>query len=159
MSSQPPVLSSQLCFEVYATNLAFGRAYKPLLDPLGLTYLQYLVLMVLWEQDGISLGQIGRMLDLESNTLTPLLKRMEAQGMLRRSRDPADERRVQAVLTPAGSDLRHRAADVVACAREAAGISPDEVDQLRTTMRRLRRNLQQTAAARGGGGAAPGGDG
>ena len=95
-------LDHQLCFALYAASLAMTKAYKPLLAPLGITYPQYLVLLVLWEGDGITVSQLGDRLTLDSGTLTPLLKRLDAQGLLQRQRDAADERRVLLHLTPAG---------------------------------------------------------
>src|ERR1700747_3065925 len=95
------MLSNQLCFAVYSTAHAFNRVYKPLLDSLGLTYPQYLVMLTLWERDRVTVTAIGEQLFLDSGTLTPLLKRLEAAGLLRRSRDRADERQVLVTLTPA----------------------------------------------------------
>jgi MarR family transcriptional regulator, organic hydroperoxide resistance regulator len=102
-------LDDQFCFAVYSTAHALNRAYKPLLDRLGVTYPQYLVLLALWGADGRSVGSLGEQLMLESSTLTPLLKRMEAAGLLRRERNPADERQVTVRLTPKGRKLRDRA--------------------------------------------------
>src|ERR1700751_3159022 len=92
-------LDEFLCFEVYSANHAFNRVYQPLLDKLRLTYPQYLVMVLLWERDGQTVGELGARLSLESNTLTPLLKRLEALGHVKRSRDPADERQVRVQLT------------------------------------------------------------
>ena len=100
------LLDNQLCFTVYAAAHAFTAAYKPLLEPFGLTYPQYLVLLVLWEQDGVSLKEIGRRLQLDAGTLTPLLKRLEAGGYVRRQRDPGNERQLRLELTKAGRSLR-----------------------------------------------------
>jgi DNA-binding MarR family transcriptional regulator len=102
-------LDRQLCFSVYAAAHAFTAAYKPLLEPLGLTYPQYLVMLALWEEDGQSLKQIATRLRLDSGTVTPLLKRLERDGLLRRRRDPADERLLRVELTDAGHALRRRA--------------------------------------------------
>ncbi|MEL6063799.1 MULTISPECIES: MarR family winged helix-turn-helix transcriptional regulator [unclassified Methylobacterium] len=110
-------LDNQLCFAVYAAAHAFGRAYRALLGRYELTYPQYLVLLVLWEQDGLSVKEIGNRLFLDSGTLTPLLKRLEASGRVRRARDRVDERQVSIFLTPAGAKLR----DVLACIPEEAG--------------------------------------
>jgi DNA-binding MarR family transcriptional regulator len=107
-----PTLDDQLCFALYSTAHAVTRAYKPLLDEYGLTYPQYLVLLVLWEQDGMSVKEIGERLFLDSGTLTPLLKRMEAAGFVRRSRDPADERQLRVGLTAKAQDLRSKARDI-----------------------------------------------
>ena len=110
-------LDNQLCFAVYAAAHAFGRAYRNLLGRHELTYPQYLVLLVLWEQDGLSVKEIGNRLFLDSGTLTPLLKRLEASGRVRRARDRADERQVSIFLTPAGAKLR----DLLACIPDEAG--------------------------------------
>ncbi len=99
-----------ICFALYSAGHAFTRLYKPLLDPMGLTYPQYLVMAVLWEKDGRTVGEIGEKLLLESSTLTPLLKRLEAAGMVRRTRDQVDERVVRIQLTPKGAALKQKAA-------------------------------------------------
>ena len=110
-------LDNQLCFAVYAAAHAFGRAYRTLLGRHELTYPQYLVLLVLWEQDGLSVKEIGNRLFLDSGTLTPLLKRLEASGRVRRARDRVDGRQVSIFLTPAGEKLR----DILACIPDEAG--------------------------------------
>ncbi|CAO4154080.1 MarR family transcriptional regulator [Methylorubrum extorquens] len=102
-------LDQQLCFSVYAAAHAFTAAYKPLLEPLGLTYPQYLVMLALWEEDGQSVKRIATRLRLDSGTVTPLLKRLERDGLLRRGRDPADERHLPVELTDAGHALRRKA--------------------------------------------------
>ncbi len=99
-------LDNQLCFSFYAASRAITRAYRPILEPYGLTYPQYLVLLILWEQDGQSVNQIGRRLYLDSGTLTPLLKRMEGAGFVERERMKSDERQVVIRLGPRGRDLR-----------------------------------------------------
>lgn len=101
-----PKLADFLCFSVYSANLAFGRAYKPILDPLGLTYTQFIALVALWEEDDQTVSQLGERLFLESNTLTPILKKLESLGYLRRRRDSDDERVVRVSLTDAGRRLR-----------------------------------------------------
>ena len=105
----PLLLGNQICFAVYSTAHAFNRVYKPLLDKLGLTYPQYLVMMVLWERDGVPVKDIGEKLFLDSGTLTPLLKRMEAAELIRRTRSTEDERQVLIALTPKGQALREKA--------------------------------------------------
>lgn len=135
-------LSALLCFDIYATNLAFGRAYKPLLDPLGLTYPQYLVLVTLWTQDDQSVGQIGASLGLESSTLTPLIKRLEAAGLVHRTRDAEDERRVRVTLTAEGMALHTRARAVPAGLAASVGIPQREINDLRDALARLRQALQ-----------------
>src|SRR5690242_19326081 len=102
----PSRLGSMLCFTVYSTAHAFNRAYKPLLDALGLTYPQYLAMFALWECDNLSVKELGDLLRLDSGTLTPLLKRLEAMGLVRRARDPDDERSVRISLTPAGVEMQ-----------------------------------------------------
>ncbi|GAA3272557.1 hypothetical protein GCM10020258_48860 [Sphingomonas yabuuchiae] len=101
--SAPWPLDEQLCFTVYAANMAIQRSYKPMLDQLGLTYPQYLALHVLWEEDGRTIGAIAHRLSLESSTVTPLVKRLEVAGLLVRERDPQDERQVRVSLTPPGA--------------------------------------------------------
>ena len=105
-------LDRQLCFALYGAANRVTRLYRPLLDALGLTYPQYLAMLVLWEDSPRTVGALGEALDLESSTLTPLLKRMEAQGLVARARDPEDERRVIVTLTEAGAALREQAKSV-----------------------------------------------
>jgi DNA-binding MarR family transcriptional regulator len=107
-------LDNQLCFLFHRISRELTAAYRPLLADLGLTYPQYLVMLVLWEDDGLSVGEIGERLTLDSGTLSPLLRRLEAAGLVHRVRDEGDERRVGVHLTPAGRDLEARAADVPA---------------------------------------------
>lgn len=110
--NDPLKLDRQLCFPLYAATNLLVRAYRPLLEPLGLTYSQYLVMLVLWERDTASVGDLARCLFLDSGTLTPLLKRMEKAGFIARRRDSEDERRVLIELTAHGSGLRKKAQDV-----------------------------------------------
>jgi DNA-binding MarR family transcriptional regulator len=105
-------LSNLLCFAVYSANHAFNRLYKPILDELGLTYPQYVTMVTLWREDGLTVGQIGERILLETNTVTPLLKRMEAAGLVRRTRCKADERQVLVHLTDKGKALRERARSI-----------------------------------------------
>lgn len=135
-------LDTMLCFDVYAANLAFGRFYQPLLEPLGLTYPQYIALRALWARDGMSVGEIGAALGLESSTLTPLIKRLEGAGLVSRARDPQDERRVRVHLTGAGRALQDRAACVPLAAAEQVGMSREEAAMLRALLRRLRGALE-----------------
>ena len=131
-------LSNFLCFAIYSANLAFGRAYKPMLDALGLTYTQYIALVALGEQDGQTVKALGEKLFLESNTLTPILKKLEAVGYLQRQRDPVDERQVRVSLTPAGRQLLEKAlGDSLV---EATGLG-DEFPIVQKTVARLRDNL------------------
>jgi DNA-binding MarR family transcriptional regulator len=110
-----------LCFSVYSANHALTRLYRPLLAPLGLTYPQYLVLVALWENDAQKVGDLGKRLDLETNTLTPLLKRMESAGYLTRRRNPEDERSLIVTLTDKGQALRAEARHISTCVIEAMG--------------------------------------
>lgn len=105
-------LSNQVCFPIYATSRMITKAYKPHLDALGLTYPQYLVMLVLWEEDCLTVNQICKKLYLNTNTLTPLLKRMEKQGLISRTRSTVDERSVTIALTQKGIDLKERAREV-----------------------------------------------
>jgi DNA-binding MarR family transcriptional regulator len=132
------LLDRQLCFALYSASLATTRLYKPLLEPLGLTYPQYLVLMVLWQRDGMSVGELGERLYLDSGTLTPLLKRMEAAGWLHRERAADDERRVVVTLSPEGRALRRRALDVPRRLAAATGCSNDELASLTQRLQQLR---------------------
>lgn len=134
-------LDQQLCFALYSASLAMTKAYKPMLTPLGLTYPQYLVMLLLWEQDERTVNELGQLLHLDSGTLTPLLKRMESQGLLTRRRDTEDERRVRVVLSQAGRELRHSAASVpvnMACQLQLNG---QEIGQLRAQLQALRARL------------------
>src|SRR5512138_3124386 len=108
-------LDHQLCFALYSASLAMTKFYKPLLDPLGLTYPQYLVMLVLWEADGVTVSQLGERLSLDSGTLTPLLKRLQAQGLVQRLRDASDERRVLLQLTARGRALKAKALTIPEC--------------------------------------------
>ena len=137
-------LDRQLCFATYTVSQAFTRVYKPQLDQLGLTYPQYLVMLVLWEQDGVTVKQIGERLDLDSGTLTPLLKRLETSGFLRRTRDPQDERQVRITLTAAGRDVKARAAAARRAVGCATGRTPEQIQALRDELMRLRDALNET---------------
>ena len=130
-------LDDQLCFALYAASRAVTAAYQPLLAPLGLTYPQYLVMLVLWEEDGPSIKHLGARLHLDSGTLTPLLKRLEAQGLVRRARDAGDERLVRIHLTPAGKKLERRAADVPRQLACRSGLSLAHTARLREELRQL----------------------
>jgi DNA-binding MarR family transcriptional regulator len=124
-------LANQLCFALYDASRAVIRAYGPLLAELGLTYPQYLTLLVLWEADGaLAVSEIGARLHLDSGTLTPLLKRLAALGLVTRTRDPADERRVLIALTEAGTRLRERAATIPARITPCLGLELDEARAL-----------------------------
>ncbi len=140
-------LDHQLCFALYSSSLAMTKLYKPLLDPLGLTYPQYLAMLVLWEGDGITVSELGQRLLLDSGTLTPLLKRLEASGMIERQRDSADERRVLLHLTPAGRALKARAAKVPPQVLCASGCSLDELAALTRRLKQLRGQIQSFPSA------------
>ena len=143
-SAQPHpalLLDNQLCFALYSTSLAMTKLYKPLLEALGLTYPQYLVMLVLWEQDDVSVSALGERLFLDSGTLTPLLKRMEAAGLLLRARSPDDERRVQISLTLAGRALQVRAAEVPACLVSATRLPLPDLMELTSKVQALRGQL------------------
>lgn len=137
-------LSDYLCFAVYSANLAIGRAYRPVLDVLGLTYPQYIALIALWEQDGQTVTGLGEKLFLESNTLTPLLKKMEAAGYLRRERGQADERQVLVSLTPEGRALRERGLSMNLV--DACGLEPASFAPLQQAIVRLRNKLVAASA-------------
>lgn len=135
------LLDNQLCFALYSASLAMTKLYKPLLDALGLTYPQYLVMLVLWEHDDITVSALGERLSLDSGTLTPLLKRMEAAGWLVRQRSAEDERRVQVSLTPAGHELRTRAATVPGCVVAQTGCKLPELMALTQQLQQLRTRM------------------
>ena len=137
-------LDRQLCFALYSTSLAMTKLYKPLLDPLGLTYPQYLVMLVLWEGDSITVSQLGDRVALDSGTLTPLLKRLEASDMVRRLRDTADERRVLLHLTPAGRALKAKALTVPESVACASGCALDELASLTARLKTLRDQIIDT---------------
>ena len=139
-------LESQLCFALYSNSLAMTKLYKPLLEPLGLTYPQYLALLVLWDQDGIAVGSLGERLFLDSGTLTPLLKRLEAAGLVRRERSVDDERRVLVHLTDDGRALRNRARGIPRELAGATGCSAEEVAGLTVRLQRLRTRLLAAVA-------------
>src|SRR6476646_3938439 len=138
LPTEPLALDSQLCFALYSTSLAMTKLYKPLLDELGLTYPQYLAMLALWEEDGLSVSQLGERLRLDSGTLTPLLKRLEALGFLARIRSVEDERRVHVTLTAAGRRLRARAEKIPACILQASQCSVSELVQLTRQVQALR---------------------
>ena len=140
-ADQALLLDNQLCFALYSASLAMTKLYKPLLDELGLTYPQYLVMLALWERDGVMVSDLGQRLHLDSGTLTPLLKRLEATGLVSRLRDAADERRVLVPLTAAGRRLKTRAAKVPACILAASQCSIPELVQLTRQVQGLRERL------------------
>ena len=139
--AQAPQLDQQLCFALYSTSLAMTRVYKPLLSALGITYPQYLALLVLWEDDGLSVGELGKRLFLDSGTLTPLLKRLESLTLVSRLRAVDDERRVRITLTPAGRALRAKAAQIPGCILSATQCSVAELALLTQQVQALRQRL------------------
>ncbi|HSX65123.1 MAG TPA: MarR family transcriptional regulator [Pseudoxanthomonas sp.] len=146
--TQPPTnlpmqLDGQLCFALYSANLALNKVYRKLLAPLDLTYPQYLVMLVLWQQDQLTVSDIGERLFLDSATLTPLLKRLESAGLLTRTRAASDERQVIIALTAAGRALKTRAKAVPEGLFCAAGCSIDELASMKRQLESLRQNLME----------------
>jgi DNA-binding MarR family transcriptional regulator len=137
----PLLLGNQICFAVYSTAHAFNRVYKPLLDPLGLTYPQYLVMMVLWERDGVPVKDIGEKLFLDSGTLTPLLKRLEAVELVKRTRGTEDERQVLIALTPNGRALKEQARAVPQAILSSSACSVGELLTMKNELIALRDKL------------------
>ena len=136
---QMPRLGDFLCFAVYSANLAYGRAYKPILDELGLTYTQWITIVALWEHDEQTVSSLGDKLFLESNTLTPILKKLEALGYLERRRGARDERQVIVRLTDAGRALREKGAQRTLV--QATGLDGGQFAAARRTMNEVRDNL------------------
>ena len=136
-------LDNQVCFALYSASLAMTKLYKPLLDRIGLTYPQYLVMLVLWEQDGVTVSELGERLFLDSGTLTPLLKRLEAQGQIARLRDVQDERRVRITLTAEGRALRDQAEAIPQCVLQSSQCSIAELTALTTELKQLRDRLSE----------------
>lgn len=143
--TEKPKLGNFLCFAIYSANLAFGRAYKPILDELGLTYTQYIALVALSEKDDQTVGELGERMFLESNTLTPILKKLEQIGLISRRRDPADERQVRVSLTAAGRSLAD--ANPGASLMDATGLG-DDFDEVQQSVARLRDNLLRATEGR-----------
>jgi DNA-binding MarR family transcriptional regulator len=137
----PLLLGNQLCFAIYSTAHAFNRVYKPLLDRLGLTYPQYLVMLVLWECDGLSVKDIGARLFLDSGTLTPLLKRLEVAELIKRTRSTEDERQVLIALTSRGHALREKARAVPQAILAASDCSVSELSAMKNELVALRDRL------------------
>jgi DNA-binding MarR family transcriptional regulator len=137
-TNTPVPLDDQLCYAIYSAGIAIQRVYKPLLDELGLTYPQYLVLNVLWRDDKQTVGAIAETLALESSTLTPLLKRLESSGFLRRTRNPDNERQVVVALTDKGRSLRSRAGCLGDALLSVSGKTPAQLGELNRNVRALR---------------------
>jgi DNA-binding MarR family transcriptional regulator len=146
MTAFPP-LDDFLCFAVYSTGFAFNRVYRKLLAKMGLTYPQFLVMASLWSEDGASVGTLGEKLGLDTSTLTPLLKRLEAMGLVDRRRSTDDERRVVVSLTEKGTKMREQAGDVLKCVFAAADLSGTDFRRLTHDIQALRSNLERAAEA------------
>ena len=138
-------LDNQLCFALYAASLAMNKAYKPHLGALGLTYPQYLVMLVLWEHSQLTVSEIGEKLFLDSGTLTPLLKRLEASEFVVRQRDASDERRVYVSLTTAGKNLKKKILPLPNVMLEATQCTRDQAMQLAQQLRELGSNFRKAA--------------
>ena len=131
-------LDSQLCFSLYAATIAVNRTYKPILDKLGLTYPQYLVLSTLWEEDGLAVSAIADRLSLESSTITPLVKRLESAGFLTRLRNRRDERQVLVSLTGKGRSMQQKTTCLTETLLERSGLSVDQIVKLNSQVQKLR---------------------
>lgn len=139
-------LDAMLCFAIYAAGHAFTRFYKPRLEALGLTYPQYLVFLVLWQEDGLTVKALGEKLFLDSGTITPMVKRLEVRGLLRRERDTADERQVHVFLTEEGRSMRERALAIPLAVSDAlSGGEKEAIDRLRQGLQLLRAQLDAAA--------------
>lgn len=145
-SENPPLLDELLCFAIYSTSLAMAKVYRPLLAKLGVTYPQYLVLVVLWNQDQVTVSEIGHELFLDSATLTPLLKRMEAAGLIERARSTRDERQVIVSLTRAGREMQQEARAIMAGVLCATQCSKEQALALKDQLVALRDNLEKSLA-------------
>ena len=143
-SPEEPKLGDFLCFAIYSANLAFGRAYRPILEKVGLTYTQYVTLVALGEGEDQTVGELGDKLFLESNTLTPILKKLESLGLVERRRDPTDERQVRVNITAAGRRLQLQVQANAADVRDATGLGNDFA-RVQKTVGRLRDNLLQSS--------------
>ncbi|HWU78339.1 MAG TPA: MarR family transcriptional regulator [Rhodanobacter sp.] len=141
VAAPTPRLDAQLCFALYASGLAMNKVYRKQLKPLGITYPQYLVMMVLWENDSLSVSEIGERLFLDSATLTPLLKRLESAGLVTRLRSRDDERHVVVALTASGKTLQTRAGKVQESVFCATGCSPATLRHLKSELHELRARL------------------
>ncbi|WP_432175264.1 MarR family winged helix-turn-helix transcriptional regulator [Streptomyces sp. Tue6028] len=137
------LLEDQLCFALYAAQRALTNRYRPLLEQFGLTYPQYLVMLVLWQHGALPIKRLGALLELDYGTLTPLLKRLQAHGLIRRERQVDDERSVQITLTEEGSALRERARVVPAAIGEAVGFTETDTKDAKALLERLRTNISE----------------
>lgn len=141
-------VSEMLCFSVYSAEHAFTQLYRPLLDKLKLTYPQYLVMVTLWRRDGRTVKELGKTLFLDSSTLTPLLKRLEAAGLVSRTRNPKDEREVLLHLTQDGRALKGHAAEVTRCIQDAVGLNAETIGAIRASIDDIRDRLQRAERSR-----------
>ncbi len=144
----PALLADQVCFALYSASHAVTGYYRPMLDELGLTYPQYLVMLALWQRDGLTLKELGTMLYLDSGTLSPLLKRLEQRELVRRARSSEDERSVIITLTDAGKALQARAAGVPAAIQTAMDLDDDQLETLRAQLRALADSVRSAPATR-----------
>lgn len=135
------LLDNLLCFALYSANLAMHKLYRQLLSELGLTYPQYLAMLVLWERDDLTVSELGQRLFLDSATLTPLLKRLEVMGLIARTRSKDDERQVLITLTPAGRELKAKATSIPSAVLCASACSPVQLADLKQQLETLRNNL------------------
>ncbi|MBX3509242.1 MAG: MarR family transcriptional regulator [Parvibaculum sp.] len=138
----PLSLDNQLCFALYSSSLLMTKLYKPLLDEIGLTYPQYLAMLALWEEDGVTVSRLGHRLYLDSGTLTPLLKRLEKAGLIERERNAEDERQVLIRLTPGGRALKRQAAAIPRKVAASAGVPVAELIALRKKLQKLRAGME-----------------
>jgi DNA-binding MarR family transcriptional regulator len=147
MADETLLLDNQLCFALYRASRALTRAYAPLLEPLGITYPQYVVFLSLWEKDGRPLNELGTCLALDSGTLTPLVKRLEQAGFVNRARDRADERVVRIFLTPAGKALKQKAKRIPIAIAEKTGFANKlgELVELRDELNALTDRIEATS--------------
>ncbi|WP_044481522.1 MarR family winged helix-turn-helix transcriptional regulator [Paenibacillus antibioticophila] len=139
-------LDDQLCFAFYACSRGIMKLYRPLLQELGLTYTQYITLLALWEQDAVTVKELGSRLFLDSGTLTPLLKKLEAMGLLSRTRDPKDERNVIITLTGKGQELRHQAKEIPCKIYQDTKVNPEDVQAQLAQIRGFLHKLESEAA-------------
>jgi MarR family transcriptional regulator, organic hydroperoxide resistance regulator len=144
-AAAPLGVDEMVCFAAYSASLAFNRFYKPLLDRMGLTYPQLLAMSLLWKADDRTIGQIGESLFLETNTVTPLVKRLEAAGLVTRTRDREDERVVRVRLTDAGRALATEAACLPEAVLKASGLEPQALVEMNRTLSLLRDRLREAA--------------
>lgn len=147
MPSRPPdSLETFLCLDLYATSRAVMKAYTPLLEPLGLTYPQYLAMVALWESEPLKVNELAERLSLDSGTLSPLLKRLEAAGLVERSRSVKDERSVEIALTAAGRNLQKKAPEVVSRISDLFGLKTEDMRRLQKTLRSIGERMEESLA-------------